>query len=45
MKLMDYLRSGDRVCDMLDAAEETQRLHHELFVALYADLALSLIHI
>ena len=35
VKLMDYLRSGDRVCDMLDAAEETQRLHHELFVALY----------
>ena len=45
VKLMDYLRSGDRVCDMLDAAEETQRLHHELFVALYAELAKIKIHL
>ena len=42
---MDYLRSGDRVCEMLDAAEETQRLHHEKFVSLYAELAKIKIHI
>ena len=45
LQTMDYLRSGDRVCEMLDAAEETQRLHHEKFVSLYAELAKIKIHI
>ena len=43
--MMDYLRSGDRVCEVLDAAEWTQRLHHEAFVSLYAELAKIKIHI
>ena len=45
LQTMDYLRSGDRVCEMLDAAEETHRLHHEKFVSLYAELAKIKIHI
>ena len=45
VQMLDYLRSGDRVCERLDAAEETQRLHHETFVSLYADLAKIKIHI
>ena len=45
LQTMDYLRSGDRVCEVLDAAEETQRLHHEKFVSLYAESAKIKIHI